>query len=122
MLSLPVQDLLPAGWLAFAGRESNPLDRDERFPGCYISSPLPGFTLTLPNAISVVLPCVPGPLLQLLPRCRLPFLPLGHWPSPSEHGSALGFAPPLLLRMVKFFFGAAVIPLRSGPQVCSPHR
>jgi hypothetical protein len=55
----------------------------------------------LPNAISVVLPYVPGPLLQLLPRCCLPFLPLGHWPSPSEHGSALGFAPPLLLRMVK---------------------
>src|SRR6516165_12621850 len=23
-----------------------------------------------------------GPLLQLLPRCCLPFLPLGHWPSP----------------------------------------
>src|SRR5215468_9299224 len=38
----------------------------------------------LPNAISVVLPCVPGPLLQLLPRCCLPFLPLGHWPSPSK--------------------------------------
>ena len=55
----------------------------------------------LPNAISVVLPYVPGPLLQLLPRCCFPFLPLGHWPSPSEHGSALGFAPPLLLRMVK---------------------
>src|SRR6516225_10101243 len=55
----------------------------------------------LPNAISVVLPYVPGPLLQLLPRCCLPFLPLGHWPSPSEHGSALGFTPPLLLRMVK---------------------
>ena len=54
-----------------------------------------------PNAISVVLPCVPGPLLQLLPRCCLPFLPLGHWPSPSEHGSALGFFPSLLLRMVK---------------------
>lgn len=26
----------------------------------------------LPNAISVVLPCVPGPLLQLLPRCFTP--------------------------------------------------
>jgi hypothetical protein len=55
----------------------------------------------LPNAIAVVLPYVPGPLLQLLPRCCLPFLPLGHWPSPSEHGSALGFFPSLLLRMVK---------------------
>src|SRR6516165_10711675 len=27
-----MQDSLPAGWLAFAGRELNPLDRDERFP------------------------------------------------------------------------------------------
>jgi hypothetical protein len=26
-----VQGLLPAGWLAFTGRASNPLDRDERF-------------------------------------------------------------------------------------------
>jgi len=39
----------------------------------------------LPNAIAVVLPCVPGPLLQLLPRCCLPFLPLGHWPSPDPY-------------------------------------
>ena len=36
-------------------------------------------------------------------------------------GSALGFFPSLLLRM-EAGFGAAVIPLRSGPQVCSPHR
>ena len=63
--------------------------------------PAPCCVKALPNAISVVLPYVPGPLLQLLPRCCFPFLPLGHWPSPSEHGSALGFAPPLLLRMVK---------------------
>jgi hypothetical protein len=27
-----MQDSLPAGWLAFTGRELNPLDRDERFP------------------------------------------------------------------------------------------
>ena len=27
----PPQGSLPAGWLAFAGRELNPLDRDERF-------------------------------------------------------------------------------------------
>jgi len=44
-----MQDSLPAGWLAFTGRESNPLDRDERFPSCYISSPFPGFILTLPT-------------------------------------------------------------------------
>ena len=42
-----MQDSLPAGWLAFAGRELNPLDRYERFPSCYISSPFPEFILTL---------------------------------------------------------------------------
>jgi len=47
MLPSPMQDSLPAGWLAFTGRESNPLDRDERFPSFYISSSSPGFTLTL---------------------------------------------------------------------------
>src|SRR5215831_12340617 len=47
MLPLPMQDSLPTGGLAFAGRESNPLDRNERFPN-YISSPFPEFTLTLP--------------------------------------------------------------------------
>jgi hypothetical protein len=41
MLPLPMQDSLPAGWLAFTGRELNPLDRVERFPSCYISSPFP---------------------------------------------------------------------------------
>ena len=51
--------------------------------------PAPCCVKALPNAITVVLPCVPGPLLQLLPRCCFPFLPLGHWPSPSKHGSAL---------------------------------
>ena len=40
MLPPPVQDSLPAGWLAFAGRELNPLDCDERFPSCYILFPL----------------------------------------------------------------------------------
>jgi hypothetical protein len=45
-----MQDSLPAGWLAFAGRELNPLDRYERFPSCYISSPFPEFILTLDNS------------------------------------------------------------------------
>src|SRR5215467_2584246 len=54
MLPLPMQDLLPAGWLAFAGRELNPLDRDERFPSCYISFPFPGFILTLREFIIVL--------------------------------------------------------------------
>src|SRR5262245_33916627 len=43
-----MQDSLPAGWLTFAARESNPLDRDERFPSPTSSSPFPGFILTLP--------------------------------------------------------------------------
>src|SRR5262249_41939937 len=47
MLPPSLQGSLPAGWLAFTGRESNPLDHDQRFPSCYISSPLPGFSLTL---------------------------------------------------------------------------
>jgi hypothetical protein len=34
--------------------------------------PAPCCVKALPNAISVVLPCVPGPLLQLLPRCSAP--------------------------------------------------
>jgi hypothetical protein len=46
MLPSPMQDSLPAGWLAFSGRESNPLDRVERFPTFYISSPSPGFIPT----------------------------------------------------------------------------
>src|SRR5215475_4069835 len=83
--------------------------------------PAPCCVKALPNAISVVLPCVPGPLLQLLPRCCLPFLPLGHWPSPSKHRVGAWRIPSLLLRMGGIF-EAAVIPLRSGPQVCSPHR
>jgi hypothetical protein len=36
MLPLAVQDPLPVGWLAFAGREFNRLDRDEGFPSCYM--------------------------------------------------------------------------------------
>jgi hypothetical protein len=40
------QGSLPAGWLAFAGRELNPLDRNERFQ-LTCSSPFPGLTLTL---------------------------------------------------------------------------
>jgi hypothetical protein len=34
-----MQSLLPAGWLAFTGRESNPLDRDERFQIIFSSPP-----------------------------------------------------------------------------------
>jgi hypothetical protein len=52
----PQQGSLPAGWLAFAGRELNPLDRDERFQ-ITCSSPFPGLTLTLHPALpDAVLP------------------------------------------------------------------
>ena len=47
VLPPPLQDSLPAGWLAFTGWELNPLGRDERFPNGYIPSPFPGFILTL---------------------------------------------------------------------------
>ena len=39
-----MQGSLPAGWLAFTGRESNPLDRDERFQITF-SFPSPEFFL-----------------------------------------------------------------------------
>ena len=39
-----MQGLLPAGWLAFAARELNPLDHVERFQIIF-SSPSPGFFL-----------------------------------------------------------------------------
>jgi hypothetical protein len=39
-----MQGSLPADWLAFAGRELNPLDRDEGFQ-ITSSSPLPGLFL-----------------------------------------------------------------------------
>jgi hypothetical protein len=38
-----MQGSLPAGWLAFTGRELNPLDRDEGFQ--ITSSSLPGLFL-----------------------------------------------------------------------------
>jgi hypothetical protein len=44
VLPPPLQDLLPAGRLAFTGRESNPLDRDEGFQ-ITSSSSLPGLFL-----------------------------------------------------------------------------
>jgi hypothetical protein len=48
VLPPPMQSSLPAGWLAFTGRESNPLDRFERFPMFQItfSFPLSSGTIT----------------------------------------------------------------------------
>src|SRR6516164_6734858 len=40
----PLQGSLPAGWLAFTGRESNPLDRYKRFQ-IAVSSSFSGFIL-----------------------------------------------------------------------------
>src|SRR5262249_22400057 len=54
MLPLPMQDSLPAGWLAFTGWELNPLGRNERFPRCYIFFPFPGFILTLREFIALL--------------------------------------------------------------------
>jgi len=44
LLPPPVQSSLPAGWLAFTGRELNPLDRYKRFQITF-SSPFSGFIL-----------------------------------------------------------------------------
>src|SRR5580700_6228957 len=48
VLPPPMQSLLPAGWLAFTGRVSNPLDRFERFQ-ITLSFPFPGLILALPR-------------------------------------------------------------------------
>jgi hypothetical protein len=42
-LPTPMQDLFPAGWLTFTGRESNPLGFNERFQFTY-NSPFPDLT------------------------------------------------------------------------------
>ena len=52
-LPRPCKNSLPAGWLASTGRESNPLDRDKRFPSGYISSSSPGLRLTQRRSNSV---------------------------------------------------------------------
>jgi hypothetical protein len=97
-LPLPMQDSLPAGWLAFTGRELNPLDRDERFPSCYISSPLPGLVLTLRHFIGGLLA-----LASLNHACRA-LVP-----------AFLQRSPPLLLAI------AACSGLRPAPD-CRPRR
>src|ERR1700680_3535506 len=48
-----MQGSLPAGWLAFTGRESNPLDHSERFQITF-SFPLPGLLLTQRSPLSTV--------------------------------------------------------------------
>src|SRR5208282_4135621 len=65
-----MQGSLPAGWLAFAGRELNPLDHDKRFQITF-SFPSSGFilaqrpkTCTLPDIKPC--PCRPVILLSIL--------------------------------------------------------
>src|SRR5499427_948513 len=67
-----LQDSLPAGWLTFTGWELNPLDRDERFPSCYMSFPFPGFILTLPDVISENLSLDAGPHTPAVHRVLAP--------------------------------------------------
>src|SRR3954451_12518527 len=54
----PAQGSLPAGWLAFAGRGSNPLDRYERFQSALTSSSFPGLILSqagcMPNQRALI--------------------------------------------------------------------
>jgi hypothetical protein len=57
-----MQDSLPAGWLTFAGRELNPLDRDERFPSRYILFPL---SWIYPDAMITELEGPPSSPVQL---------------------------------------------------------
>jgi hypothetical protein len=61
MVAIHAQGWLPAGWLAFAGRASNPLDHYERFQITW-SSPSP-VLLTLPVCVlhSAGLRCQAGP-------------------------------------------------------------
>jgi len=77
MLPPPMQDSLPVGWLAFSGRESNPLDRVERFPSWYISVSL---SWIYPDAMSLP-PRRGGNAASV--RFRHPMLP-------SPYGSGLG--------------------------------
>jgi len=54
-----LQGSLPAGWLAFTGRELNPLDRDERFQLIFSSSS-PGLFLAQRKSYPRVLMMQPG--------------------------------------------------------------
>src|SRR5262249_41037107 len=81
----PPQGSLPAGWLAFAGRESNPLDRYERFQ--LMSSPFPGLTLTLHPALHA------SCLAERLPW-HSPLRPVGELPHEGRDADTSGRADP----------------------------
>jgi len=68
VLPTSLQDLLPAGWLAFTGRELNPLDRYKRFQITF-SFPFSGFILAqrrtyLHLSYSYAAPCGPALLVS----------------------------------------------------------
>src|SRR3954454_3735669 len=73
----PAQGSLPAGWLAFAGRGSNPLDRYVRFQSALTSSSFPGLILSQVGPIHAqadelgAAPLVGALLGQELARARL---------------------------------------------------
>ena len=66
MLPPPMQSSLPAGWLAFSGRELNPLDRYKRFQITF-SSPFSGLILAqrkfhgVPPLLTLKHIRIPGP-------------------------------------------------------------
>ena len=60
MLPPPLQSSLPAGWLAFSGRELNPLDRYKRFQ-IKFSFSSSGFILTQEGSSLPFYECTPSP-------------------------------------------------------------
>src|SRR3984893_14278215 len=73
-----MQSSLPAGWLAFTGRVSNPLDREERFQISFSSS-FPGLFLTQRRSVPApasLLSCRPDPA-----RSGCPAASVCRWPS-----------------------------------------
>src|SRR5208282_2189503 len=99
-----MQGLLPAGWLAFAGRELNPLDHVERFQIIF-SSPSPGFFLAQRTAGFPQYGCKAGFPNGAFPDCpRLKPAPGMRRPIPGLH--------PLFVHFVV----ATVVPHCVGPQ------
>ena len=74
----------------------------------------------LPDVTLHICPCVLGPLSRQPLRCMHPFLPSSIGLPPVRKGRRFS-----IIRACDFarpHFGAAVIPLCSGPRVCSPPR
>ena len=83
--------------------------------------PAPAGRWPFPTLSPRILPQVPGPLPRRFLWCTCPFLPTGRRPSP--RCNRVGFPQHPTPRLpCGPSFGAAAIPLRSGPRVCSPPR